>query len=62
MGRVAPEPTPAVTPRMQDCLSAAVELADRLHGRATQTFEFERDQPMVPAFMLPSGTKGVSVH
>ena len=48
-------------PRLQDRLSAAAELADRLHGRAIQALEID-DRPHVPAFMLPPGTTGVNVH
>lgn len=49
-----------VKPRLQDRLSAAAELADRLHGRAVQAVEID-DRPRVPAFTLPEGTTGVDV-
>ena len=46
-----------ITPRMQDRLAAAAELADRLHGRSIQALEIEDDRPEVPCFIMPPGTK-----
>lgn len=49
-----------VTPRLQDRLAAAAEIADRVHGRSVQSFEID-SFPDVPAFALPADTPGVHV-
>jgi hypothetical protein len=45
-----------VKPRLQDRLTAAAELADRLHGRAIQAIEID-DRPDVPCFLMPPGSR-----
>ena len=45
-----------VTPRIQDRLAAAAELADRLHGRAVQA-HVDESRPYVPVYILPEGTR-----
>jgi hypothetical protein len=48
-----------VRPRIQDRITAASELADRLHGRAVQAVEIaERSEG--PCFILPDGT-GIAI-
>ena len=46
-----------VTPRMQDRLAAAAELADRLHCRAVQAIDVDEGRPDVPVYILPPGTR-----
>jgi hypothetical protein len=45
-----------VTPRMQDRLAAASELADRLHGKPVQAVDIADERPNVPVFIMPPGT------
>lgn len=45
-----------VTPRMQDRLAAAAELADRLHGKPIQAIDIDDERPNVPCFIMPEGT------
>jgi len=46
-----------VTPRMQDRLAAAGELADRLHGRPIQAIDIDDERPNVPVFIMPGDTE-----
>jgi hypothetical protein len=46
-----------VTPRMQDRLAAAAELADRLQGRAVQAIDVDDGRPDVPVYLLPPGAR-----
>jgi hypothetical protein len=46
-----------VSPRMQDRLAAAAELADRLHGRAVEAVDIDDGRSDVPCFIMPPGTK-----
>ena len=45
-----------VTPRMQDRLAAAAEIADRLHGKAIQAIDIDDERPNVPVFIMPADT------
>ncbi len=45
-----------VTPRMQDRLAAAAELADRLHGKPIQAIDIDDERPNVPVFIMPEDT------
>jgi hypothetical protein len=42
-----------VTPRMQDRLPAASELADPLHGKPVQAIDIDDERPNVPVFIMP---------
>jgi hypothetical protein len=42
-----------MTPRMQDRLAAAAQLADRLHGRPIQAIDVDDGRPDVPCFIMP---------
>jgi hypothetical protein len=46
-----------VTPRLQDRLAVAAQLADRLHGRAIQAVDIDDGRPEVPVFLLPPGAR-----